>query len=206
MPGLCCCLRELGQNRDDRGWYATFAGQTAPEIFVTRCYLPSIMTDRWLKHYQRAMIFALFLISVPASAWAGVPTPLGNWLTARGGAVVQIAACPAGNNIHRAPDMLCGWIVGIKLNRGSAMPRDYLGRSQCGFRLIRQAHPTGTPGVWHGHIVDPRNGHVFSASLRVTAEGQLALHGYLLLPVLGETQRWTRYSAPVPRSCRIVAG
>ena len=187
-----------------------FSLEAAMKSCHRRAISGSNMTDMWFRNYQRALILLIVLLSVAfglsGRAAAASRSPLGDWLTANGGAVVRIGVCHASPTMPTDADTLCGRIIGIKLDPGTTMPRDYLGRSQCGFRLIRQAHPTGTPGVWHGHIVDPRNGHVFSASLRVTAEGQLALHGYLLLPVLGETQRWTRYTAPVPRSCRIVAG
>jgi uncharacterized protein (DUF2147 family) len=173
---------------------------------------------------QRFRVLALILIgwmlgSCAQGRLAAASGPEGNWLTAQGGAVVQIAACTEQANrgqmgrgqTGRAPagralsaDALCGRLVGIKLNRGARMPRDYMGQSQCGFPLLQPAVPSGTPGVWRGHIVDPRNGHVYQATLRLTPNGRLALHGYLLLPVLGETQYWTRYTAPVPRSCRIM--
>jgi uncharacterized protein (DUF2147 family) len=164
-------------------------------------------------------IFArtLIIISVTLASFApayGANTrapalgPVGNWLTAQGGAVVQITACRAQPGSPQSgqalpTDALCGRLVGIKLNRDTRMPRDYMGDSQCDFPLLQPAVPSHTPGVWRGHIIDPRSGHVYQATLRLTPHGRLALHGYLLLPVLGETQYWTRYTAAVPPSCRI---
>ncbi|HQT87319.1 MAG TPA: DUF2147 domain-containing protein [Acidiphilium sp.] len=142
-------------------------------------------------------------LAVAAPTREGAMTPVGNWLTEHGGAVVQIAACPMMAGLPAASGALCGRIIGIKLDRGTAMPHDYMGQSQCDFPLLKPTYPTGDAGIWQGHIVDPRNGHVYGASLHVTPHGRLALHGFLLLPVLGETQYWTRYAAPVPPSCRL---
>jgi hypothetical protein len=37
----------------------------------------------------------------------------------------------------------------------------------------------------------------------VTASGELALRGYIGLPIFGQTQHWMRYQGTVPQSCRI---
>lgn len=121
-------------------------------------------------------------------------SPVGNWLTGHGGAVVQIAPCADGTG-------LCGHIIGLQLDHGTAMPTDYQGRPQCGFELIRPSALKG--GAWHGGIIDPRNGHEYHAEFHVAASGELALRGYVGLPIFGQTQHWMRYQGNVPQSCRI---
>ncbi|WP_298354291.1 DUF2147 domain-containing protein [Rhodoblastus sp.] len=45
----------------------------------------------------------------------------------------------------------------------------------------------------NGHVLDPRNGSVWSAQLEVTPDNQkLNLRGYLGTPLLGQTRVWTR--------------
>jgi uncharacterized protein (DUF2147 family) len=148
-------------------------------------------------------LFTLKTIVVIGALWAAMsgfataaqtPSPVGNWLTGRGGAVVQIAPCT------NQPG-LCGHIVGLMLDHGAAIPSDYQGRPQCGFELIRPSAAQGS--AWHGGIVDPRNGSEYHAEFHVSASGELALRGYIGLPIFGQTQHWMRYQGPVPQSCRI---
>lgn len=143
---------------------------------------------------KSAILAATFVAGMAGVASAAPQSPIGDWLTGRGGAVVQIAPCADGAG-------LCGHIVGLVLNRDAKMPVDYAGQPQCGFELIRPSAAGG--GAWHGGIVDPRNGSVYHAEFHVARDGALALRGYVGLPIFGETQHWARYTGPVPQSCRI---
>jgi len=148
---------------------------------------------------KRLLIAATFILG---TLWAGAASaapnpaasPVGDWLTGRGGAVVQIAPCTTQGG-------LCGHIVGLMLDHGAALPTDYRGQPQCGFELIRPSAPRGA--AWHGGIVDPRNGNQYHAEFHVTRAGELALRGYLGLPIFGQTQHWMRYEGTIPASCRI---
>jgi uncharacterized protein (DUF2147 family) len=98
---------------------------------------------------------------------------------------------------------LCARIVGVFLDRpDEPMPVDYRGVSQCGLYLISDAKPI-QPNLWKGHITDPRNGSVWGVELRLDPRGNLALRGFLGVPLLGRTQTWTRYPSTPPRDCRI---
>jgi hypothetical protein len=57
--------------------------------------------------------------------------------------------------------------------------------------------------LWKGHITDPRNGSVYGVELHLDHNGNLALRGFLGIPLLGRTQIWTRYRGRVPDDCRI---
>ena len=54
----------------------------------------------------------------------------------------------------------------------------------------RQADPARPV---EGHITDPRNGDVWGVELHLDPHGNLALRGFLGVPLLGRTQTWTRY-------------
>ena len=60
-------------------------------------------------------------------------------------------------------------------------------------------------GTWSARIVDPRDGSVYRARMRLDAEHRLHLRGYIGIPLLGRTQVWTPFERPVPESCRLPA-
>jgi uncharacterized protein (DUF2147 family) len=140
----------------------------------------------------RFVFLALLLIaSLPARA---APALTGLWLTRDHGGVMQVSPCDGG---------LCVSIAGVVLDGpDDPMPMDYRGVSQCRLPLVTDARPDG-PGVWKGHITDPRNGQVWGVELRLDPNGDLALRGFLGVPLLGQTQTWTRYDGPVPDDCRL---
>jgi len=164
------------------------------------------MTPRQQHLYWAAMKPCLFLAAAfllicrPASAQStpeAALSPIGVWLTQDHGGVIAISACG---------DRLCARIVGVVLDHPSdPIPVDSRGMSQCGLALISDAR-LARPGLWKGHILDPRNGDVFSVELNLDAHGRLALRGYLGVPLLGRTEIWTRFTGAVPSDCRMTAG
>lgn len=135
--------------------------------------------------------------AAPASGAPANITPTGLWLTQDRGGVIAITPCGSG---------LCARIVGIVLDHPTdATPVDYRGVSQCGLRLISEARQI-RPGLWKGHILDPRNGSIYDAELKLDSRGRLVLRGFLGIPLLGRTETWTRYTGRVPPDCRMQAG
>lgn len=123
-----------------------------------------------------------------------MPTPTGRWVTPAHNAVIQISRCGTA---------LCGRIVGIVLAPGEPVPVDWQGRSQCGLTIIHVA-PAGDGSLWSGSITDPRDGSSYHARIRLADANDLRLRGYLGIPLLGQTQTWTKYSGPlVPLDCRL---
>jgi len=126
------------------------------------------------------------------------PTPTGRWITADHSAVIQIFPCGAD---------YCGQIVGIALaHPGDPMPRDWQGQPQCGEIILETAPMTNnlTGAInWVGTLRDPRNGSLYQASIAVDADRQLRLHGYLGLPLFGQTQTWAPYAGRTLLGCRL---
>jgi uncharacterized protein (DUF2147 family) len=138
----------------------------------------------------------LTLMFTAGPATAGGLTPIGAWLTSDRTGVIDFAACGS---------VLCGRIVGIVMDHpNEPTPRDHTGHSECGLPIINDAAETEA-GVWQGHITDPRNGDVYRARLWLDEQGRLHLRGYILIPLLGQTQIWTRYRSPLPVDCRLTA-
>ncbi len=148
--------------------------------------------------YRLLLGLALALLACPVNAQRAPnnAAPTGLWLTQDRGGVIAITQCA---------DRLCARIVGVVLDRATdAMPVDYRGVSQCGLELINDAQQV-RPGLWKGHILDPRNGSTYGAELRLDSHGRLAMRGYLGFTLLGRTETWTRYTGVAPRDCRLTA-
>jgi uncharacterized protein (DUF2147 family) len=145
---------------------------------------------RWLACC--AGLLAIVLVAAPVAATAA-PGPEGQWLTANGGGVVQIAPC--GN-------ALCGRIVGIDLAPTEPMPTSVDGQPQCGLTIISSEKPDGS-GAWLGEITDPRDGNSYRARLSVDQQGELRLRVFIGIPALGSTQVWHRFTGQLAPACRI---
>ena len=140
----------------------------------------------------RAGIGALLALAVAAAA---VParaddSPVGLWTTANGHGVIAIDPCG---------DALCGRIVGIDRSPDEAMPTDVRGQPQCGLTIITGERPDA-PGIWVGHVTDPRNGSTYDARIWLE-NGNLHLRGYIGIPLLGATQVWHKFNGHVTSEC-----
>lgn len=138
------------------------------------------------------LLTAAALVMAACSAKAAPITGL--WLTQDHDGVIAVTPCDGG---------LCARIDGLFLDHPTdPTPRDYRGLSQCHLPLVTDAKPV-KPNLWKGHILDPRNGSMYGVELHLTPKGDLALRGYLGIPLLGHTETWTRYTGRVPADCRI---
>ena len=62
-----------------------------------------------------------------------------------------------------------------------------------GLEIIRGMKPEGENKFGGGTILDPRDGKVYKASMKVTPDGQtLIVRGYIGFELLGQNQYWTR--------------
>jgi uncharacterized protein (DUF2147 family) len=155
----------------------------------------------------RYLVAAAILLGLTASAAQAAPegaeprssgepvSPLGEWLTEDRGGVIDIFSCG---------QQLCGRIVGMSepLRPDGTVPKDKAGQPKCGLTILRQGISDGS-GQWSARITDPDDGSQWNCILSVDDEGRLHLRGYVLVPLLGQTQIWTRYAGRVAPNCRM---
>ena len=144
--------------------------------------------------FKLAATVTLALALAPAAVRSAIPIE-GAWLTEDGGGVIDIEPCGS---------LFCGRIVGLAAAAaGKPLPKDVSGNPRCGLKIIQGLAETD-PGEWTGKITNPEDGKVYGARLSVDDRGRLHLRGYLLVPLLGQTQIWTRYGGQVTAGCRMV--
>ncbi len=117
---------------------------------------------------------------------------LGQWLTAGGESRVEISRCDSVT--------YCGKIVWLRdpLKDGKPVaddknPEDSLkSRPVLGLQILRGFTYRGD-GLWSGgKIYDPKSGNDYSAKMTLVDEGNLDLRGYVVIPLFGRTEKWTR--------------
>ena len=122
---------------------------------------------------------------------AGDPV-FGFWLVETQRSIIEIVPCG---------DSACGKIVWLiePLDEAGQPRTDHLngdakltGRPLCGLEMIN-GFSRDDPGVWtSGSIYSPNEGKTYSASMKLRDGGTLKLRGYLLVPLFGKSQIWTR--------------
>lgn len=138
------------------------------------------------------LILLLASFSLPALAQG---SPEGMWWTEDRSGVIAIAPCELG---------LCGRIVGqpsIKDADGK-IPVDIHGVPHCGLTIL---HGTLTEdaGRFRGTITNPDDGKDWHCEFWVADDGNLRLRGYVLLPLLGQTQTWPPFTGHVAADCSL---
>lgn len=141
------------------------------------------------------VVCALLLGGAGAAAAAPTlpPAPVGFWLSQDHDGVFEIMRCGRS---------LCGRLIGIRYS--GAMPTDNLGHPQCGLMMLTGfVRSENDPRRWNGRILDPRHGNSYHAQIWSPEPGLLKLRGYLLLPLFGVTQRWTRFFGAIGPACHL---
>lgn len=139
---------------------------------------------------------------MPAPAHGAFPSDItGLWLTeGREGAV----------EIYRCGEGLCGKLAWLGPDEDKKSVEDLQDsrnhdpalrtRALCGLDFMGGFTPSPDGTLTDGWIYSPRHGVVFSAEIRPIDQNRIALHGYVLLPALGQSQVWTKTELPL--SCK----
>ena len=135
------------------------------------------------------LIFAL-LPATPSAAQG--PTPAGVWLDASERVQVEIAPCG---------DELCGTLVWFRWpNDAQDLPLVDLknadpalrSRPLMGLKILYGLHRTGERAWEGGKIYNPDSGRDYNATMSIRDDGTLRVRAYVLHPIFGKTQIWTR--------------
>ena len=145
-----------------------------------------------MKRLSLIRVLALAGMLAGTSVGAESLTPVGIWLHANGRIRVEIAPCG---------DRLCGRIVWFK------RPNDAHGRPRAnskntdralrtrpllGLTVLRGLRRSGDTAWEGGEIYNPDDGTDYKASISMDNNDTLHVRAYLLFPLLGKTQIWTR--------------
>lgn len=143
---------------------------------------------------MRLRLIAAGLVVSAAIAQAA-PSPIGRWLTEDRSGVIEIAPCGR---------QLCGRIVGQSEPRGAdgRPSRDINGTPHCGLVILHGARQA-SEDRWDGIVTNPDDGQDWHCAFWVGADGALRLRGYVLIPLLGQTQTWPAFHGSVAADCTI---
>jgi uncharacterized protein (DUF2147 family) len=123
---------------------------------------------------------------------AEIPTPVGVWLHPNGRIQAEITPCG---------DRLCGKIVWFRWpNDARGLPLVDLknpdpalrARPLLGLTLLYGLRRAGEDTWEDGKIYNPDDGTDYQVRMSIRDDGALRIRAYILLPLLGETQIWTR--------------
>lgn len=149
---------------------------------------------------QLAVCCIALLLVQPAHAIEADPFTAvkGIWMTEDKDGAVELYSC--GNE-------LCGKFHWLKPEPGavSSDSRDdnnpdpkLRNRPLCGMQFMGGFKPDETGEFTGGWIYSPQHGAKFSSEIRTSGKEAIELRGYVLLPILGESQIWTKTDKVTP--------
>ena len=136
-------------------------------------------------------------VAVGLGLWFGLPAHAEDSLNGRWQTISDVSGKPAGIvEIYEQAGTFRGRVVAsYSSERGAvclACPEPRKGQPIVGLEILTGLRRNGDV-FSGGEILDPENGHVYRAELRLNADGQkLDVRGYLGLPLFGRTQTWLR--------------
>ena len=116
---------------------------------------------------------------------------LGEWLTSEGTSKITIYKCD---------NEFCGKISWLKEPERDGKPRvdeknpeEHLRNEPLLGMVIMKGFSFDGEDTWKGgKIYDPKSGNTYSAKMTLPNPKTLELRGYVLVPLLGRTETWTR--------------
>ena len=128
------------------------------------------------------------VIAGPVSA----ATPVGDWLTKDGDAVIRIADCDEAQ-------ALCGTIAWVKkpgTDHNNPDP-EKRGEDIVGVQILKSMRPVAE-NRWEGEVYNAENGKNYSASITLVEPDVLKISGCVLGGLLCGGEKWKRHSDPLP--------
>ena len=126
------------------------------------------------------------------SAWAAdekLAQAAGNWLTEPQDGIIQVTVAADGRLEGR---IIGGNHPGLTDEKNPEPARRQLVlRGQV---ILRDMKYDGDGNWSGGTIYDPKKGKVYKCQVELLAAGSLKVRGYIGIPLLGISQKWTRYT------------
>jgi len=150
------------------------------------------------------LALAAALVLAAGAARAAGPSPFGVWFTQDRDGAFEIYPCGEGQ--------LCGrlvWMADESPRPGTEGPQRDIhnpdparrARTLCGLEMMTGFRADGD-GAWSGGtIYNPNDGEDYHAVVTVRGPYTLGLRGYVLVPLLGQTQLWTRVPPGFAERC-----
>jgi uncharacterized protein (DUF2147 family) len=145
-----------------------------------------------MRRFSLAILPVVLTVSIAWSQDQDRNRILGEWVTAGGESRVDVYRC----------DSLtyCGKIVWLRdpLKDGKPLlddknPEDSLKTRPVLGLLILRGFTYAGDRVWSGgKIYDPKSGNDYSAKMSLVDDSNLDLRGYVVIPLFGRTEKWTR--------------
>jgi len=143
---------------------------------------------RWIKTMAALAAMSTALLAGPALA----ATPVGDWLTKDGDAVIRIADCDEAQ-------ALCGTIAWVKKPGTDRNNPDPEKRDDdiVGVQILKSMRPV-SENRWEGEVYNAENGKNYSASITLVEPDVLKISGCVLGGLLCGGEKWKRQSEPLP--------
>ncbi len=143
------------------------------------------------------LVFVMLLsnAALASSSSAGAHSILGVWLTGDRDAKINIYKCGA------KAKKICGRIVwaGKGPQTDIKNPNPALrSRPILGLKIMKGFSYAGKNKWDGGRLYDPKSGNTYRGSIRLASPDRLKLRGYILLPLFGRTDTWTRVRGTAP--------
>ena len=141
----------------------------------------------------------VFLSATPA--WA--ESAAGYWLAENERSVIYIHPC------ENDKDELCGdihWIIEGGMQYDSENPEpDLRDRPLCGLTVLRGFEQQSEHKWVDGKIYKADEGKTYNGVLQVLPTGKMLVRGYVGLPLIGKSQKWTRVEPDTYKQCEAPA-
>jgi uncharacterized protein (DUF2147 family) len=141
-------------------------------------------------------VAALMSILAWAPARSAGPSPVGLWQS-----IDDDTKEPEGWFLISEHDGVFGGIIAKMFLKPGENPNEVCAACKddrhnhpwLGLQIIRDMKPEGESKYSGGTILDPRDGKIYKASMKVSPDGQtLTVRGYIGIELLGQNQYWTR--------------
>ena len=129
-----------------------------------------------------------------ASAAMAQGTAVGTWVTEGGQSRIEIFDCDG---------LVCGTIVWLEEpNEEDGTPKiddenpdEALKTRPLMVLQMLEGFSASGPTAWGGGtIYDPESGKTYSSTMELGDDNTIEVRGYVLLPIFGRSQTWTRYT------------